>query len=267
MTYGIANRLFPQCLSQSDFVQREKGDGPPSADVEGGHRRHHGDRFTPRAGTLPTIAPSNLTPAEKYRYYANLVVKNGGEVDDKHATVLGLRGLAPDGARHDSNENVGPYNDTFVVLKHDAAGQPEAIELLGQTHSGQKSGPNSGGVAQIQPGSYKAEPNGPHHNMPSWHVETLSGSGEIPCWRDANKNGYIDPAEKQSPTVATAILFHTGVNTDHGSSIGCQVMRPDVYKDFVQDVGEQNELYYTLVDANRPTPGSRSGGHHHSRHF
>ncbi|MHB2018029.1 MAG: hypothetical protein ACYCW6_13845, partial [Candidatus Xenobia bacterium] len=166
------------------------------------------------------------------------------------------RGIAPQGTRHDSNQNVGPYDDTFVVLQHDAAGHAEVTELLGSTHAGQKTGPNPHGVAQIEPGNYQAVPNGPYHNMASWHVETLQGADEIPCWRDQNKNGYIDPTEKAHPTTATRILFHNGVKQDHGTSIGCQTMRPDIQQHFIQQVGADTTFQYTLVDANLPEAGA-----------
>ena len=71
-------------------------------------------------------------------------------MEAERPTILGLRGLAPDGSRHDSSENIGPYNDTFVILKGEAL-----FELRGSTHAGQKSSSISpGGVAQIRPGSF-----------------------------------------------------------------------------------------------------------------
>lgn len=194
-----------------------------------------------------------MSQKDKFEFYGKQVTAHGGTVSATVPTVLGLRGINPSSKRHDSNQNVGPYNDTFVVLQPHPNADPEVTELLGQTHSGQKTG-FSAGVAQIQPGNYEAVPNGPHHNMPSWHILTLAGDGHIPCWRDANKNGYIDPIEKKHPTTATAILFHNGVFADHGSSIGCQVMPPNIHQEFIQKVGQNTTFLYTLVDANQPTP-------------
>jgi hypothetical protein len=224
----------------------------PVVIADGGSERldpglSHVDQFAPG---MTQLAPEGLSKADQYAYYAKIVTEHGGTVESNEPTVLGLRGLAPDGVRHDSAENIGPYNDTFIVLKPGA--EPEVTVLPGQTHSGQKSGPSAGGVAQIEPGNYEAQPHGPHHDMPSWHVIGTDGSGNIPCWRDANMNGYIDPSEKAAPTVATAILFHTGVFEDHGSSIGCQVMAPEVHQEFIQLIGETSDFHYTLVDANTP---------------
>jgi hypothetical protein len=203
---------------------------------------------------LPQIPPRDLPASERFAYYRRQVEANGGTVDDEHPTVLGMRGLAPDGRRHDSAENVGPYNDTFVVLK-----QGELFELRGSTHAGQKSSSLSpGGVAQIRPGNFVCIPNGPHNNMPSWHVRTPESSGDIPAWRDINKNGYISDSEKrkaeQNHVVAREILFHNGVSTDHGQSIGCQTLAPRVMAQLVDLVGRDQEFRYTLIDANRPTP-------------
>ena len=71
-----------------------------------------------------------------------MVQASGGAIAPDKTTVLGLRGIDPQGARHDSNQNVGPYDDTFVVLQHDANGDAQVKELLGSTHAGQKTGLN-----------------------------------------------------------------------------------------------------------------------------
>lgn len=203
---------------------------------------------------LPSIPSANLPPAERYAYYKGLVQAAGGTVPEGADTVLGLRGLAPDGKRHDSNENIGPYNDTFVVLTSDQ----QVREYRGSAHAGQKSSSISGpkGVAQIRPGHYKTVPNGNHDGMPSWHVRQLNDDGRIPCWRDSSKDGYLSAKEKAVSQaqghMATAILFHNGVFEDHGSSIGCQTMPPKTMKSFIEEVGVSNGFLYTLIDANQP---------------
>lgn len=229
--------------------------------------------------------------AERYAYYKGLVEANGGQCQG--TTLLGLRGISPDGVRHDSAENTGPYNDTFVLLSPAAepSGQPTVKEFLGSTHAGQKASSISpNGVAQIRPGSYTTVPNGPFHDMPSWHVVRLNASGpvtpvvehptsspdegeahgngpapespddpgNIPCWRDINKDGYLQASEKraaeQKGVFATEILIHNGVNLDHGRSIGCQTLPPKTMTALIALVGENNSFGYTLVDANLPTP-------------
>lgn len=214
---------------------------------------------------LPHIPPRDLPASERFADYKQQVEAHGGRVEVGRPTVLGLRGLAPDGHRHDSNENVGPYNDTFVVLELTAGGEEKLHELPGSTHAGQKSsGLSPGGVAQIRPGNFQCVPNGPHNQMPSWHIRTLEGSGSIPAWRDSNKNGYISAFEKrkaeENHVVATEILFHNGVNTDHGRSIGCQTLAPRFMTQLVDILGEQRSFSYTLVDANQPLrPGEPAG--------
>lgn len=202
---------------------------------------------------LPSIPSANLPPADRYAYYKGLVLSAGGTVPEGQDTVLGLRGLAPDGKRHDSNENIGPYNDTFVVLTE----KQEVKEYRGSAHAGQKSSslvPK--GVAQIRPGTYKTVYNGKHDGMPSWHVRQTNDDGRIPCWRDTNKDGRISAYEKKKAEKenehATAILFHNGVFEDHGSSIGCQTMPPATMRSFIEEVGIGNVFGYTLIDANQP---------------
>lgn len=213
---------------------------------------------------LPRIPSHNLPLAERFAYYQRQVEANKGVVEVGKATILGMRGLAPDGERHDSAENIGPYNDTFVVLQRFEDGSLALNELRGQTHAGQKSSSLSpDGVAQIRPGNYQCQPNGPFHDMPSYQVLTRAGQDGIPCWRDIDKNGYISKKEKakgqSAGTLATEILFHNGVNEDHGRSIGCQTLHPKVMQRLIDILGVEARFHYTLIDANQPTPtkGSR----------
>lgn len=208
---------------------------------------------------LPKIPPNNWPLSERFAYYKNQVEANQGTVETAFPTILGMRGLGPDNQRHDSNENVGPYNDTFVVLQQTPEGEQRLYELRGSTHAGQKSSSLSPkGVAQIRPGNFFCHPNGPYHDMPSWHIRTISNSGNIPTWRDSNKNGYISESEKRKAQangeVATEILFHNGVNEGHGRSIGCQTLHPKLMKQLIDILGEQQQFHYTLIDANKPTP-------------
>ena len=202
--------------------------------------------------------------AERFDYYKGLVESNQGVMLEGVPTLLGLRGLSPENVRHDSAENIGPYNDTFVLLRRDADGAPLLNEYLGSTHAGQKSSSASpGGVAQLRPGNYRTIDHGEHNNMPSWHFVTLAGDDHVPAWRDSNKNGYISDYEKNKAetngTTATAILLHNGVNADHGRSIGCQTMRPDIMQAFIDTIGEHTNFCFTLVDANLPTPSPTPG--------
>ncbi|MGE0490953.1 MAG: peptidoglycan-binding protein [Vulcanimicrobiota bacterium] len=248
---------------------RTQGPTPPARDTKGG-RSDTGKTDTGRtetdagnagaiqAGQLPQI-PKGLDTQGQYDYLKGLVEANGGKFDPNRTTVVGLRGLSPDGKRHSSGDNVGPYNDTFAVLKKGKDGQPSVQYFQGSAHAGQKRGPASGGVAQLRPGNYKVSPNGDRYGMPSYHVKTQDSSGSVPAYRDRNADGKISDSERQfaeqNNTKATAILFHNGRFQDHGSSIGCQTMRPDVYRQFSNAIGGNQGFDYSLIDANKPTPG------------
>ena len=198
-------------------------------------------------GVLPTHAPSSLKGEARFRYYEELA--NRFDLQVRRRTVIGLRGLSPRGKRHDSNDNATMYDDTFIVL--DPA-RRTAVELLGSTHSGQfVSTLAPRGIAQIKPGLYRANPCGEYAGMPAWLVTTPSGRESVPCWRDADGSGYIEPSEKNGRLVATDILFHNGRYDDYGSSIGCQVLPPRLMESFIQEIGAESSFDYLLVDANR----------------
>ena len=204
---------------------------------------------------LPRIASRRLSTEQKYRYYSAIVEASGGEVKPGKVMVLGLRGIDPRCHRHASGENAGPYDDTFVILKRDAQGRQQVFEMLGSTHAGQESSSWApDGVAQIRPGHFVAVPQGEHEGMPCWLVQTRTHDGHIPCWRDVDCDGVISRREKVRGKTADGILFHNGRFADHGSSIGCQTMRPDIFQRFIDTLGRSSSFDYTLVDANRPLP-------------
>lgn len=204
--------------------------------------------YTFEPGALPELAPFS---ADRYEYYAALATHLGAQPSG--LTVIGLRGLDPNGRRHPSSDNATDYDDTFVVLD---PSRRQVWEFLGSTHAGQTvSTLSPGGVAQIQPGFYRADPCGEFADMPCWLVTTRSGGERIPCWRDADGDGSISAAEMSNPTTATEILFHNGRYYDHGSSIGCQVMPPDLMETFIRVVGKSRSFDYLLVDANLPMNG------------
>lgn len=205
-------------------------------------------RFVFERGALPQLAPRAFNKQDKYAYYAELSAHFG--MRPGGITVIAFRGLAPDGTRHPSSDNASDYDDTFVILK---PGGKKVWELLGSTHAGQsRSSLSPGGVAQIQPGLYQADPCGDFADMPSWLVSTRSGDERIPCWRDYDADGSIGLWEKELPSKATEILFHNGRYTDYGSSIGCQVLPPQVMQRFIAAIGETNSFDYLLLDANVP---------------
>lgn len=200
----------------------------------------------PYRGDLPSHAPGYLSSRQSFAYYCEMARLKGLSVQGP--TVLGLRGLAPSGARHSSEENATPYDDTFVLL---LPGSERAVELLGATHAGEFSSPLSPqGIAQIEPGIYRATPSGLYLGMSSWYVTTRYGSGYLRCHRDVNGNGYIDDSEKYSNFRASEILFHNGCGYVYGASRGCQVLPPGEMQRFIEELGANTGFDYLLIDAN-----------------
>lgn len=209
------------------------------------------------------LADPNLSPAEQFEHYKNIIEANGGELNADGATVLGMRGVGTDGARHNSAENTGGYNDSFVVLNRDANGNPTVEVFRGATHANQfsssqsygtdRNGNGYNGVAQLMPGTYDVSYNSGNYKNSgaSWHVKTTDGSGYVPAARDLDRNGIISSSEMATAVnngiTATAILFHNGRNASP-SSIGCQTIIPSEHSAFTNAVGR--DFSYTLVDAN-----------------
>lgn len=205
--------------------------------------------FVFQQGGQVQLAPRSLDSASRYDYYAALASQF--HLQPSRTTVIGLRGLTPNGRRHPSGDNMSDYDDTFVVLKPQ---EGTAREFLGATHAGQAASSlsPSGGVAQIHPGLYTAIPIGNFNSMAAWWITSPWGDGELPCFRDKNANGFIDPDERHRTLYATEILFHNGRQQDYGTSIGCQVLPPDAMQNFIRTVGAQECFDYLLIDANRP---------------
>lgn len=204
------------------------------------------------------LAPANATPEQKFQHYADIVRRNGGEVNPGgKPTVLGLRGLSRNGGVHDTG-STRAYDDTFVVLQNG-----RAYEYRGATHAGQNrsslspdvNGDRVGDVGMIRPGNYNASPNGNHNGAPSWHVTKPGGSDRLPGLRDTNGDGRFSDAERAASVrrgdTMGEILFHQGFS-DRPKSIGCLTMAPNVYADFMARIGGARQGYnFTLVDAYR----------------
>lgn len=205
---------------------------------------------------VPYIPPASLGLVERFNYYQRLVLARGGKLT-RGTTVLGLRGLSPDGRRHPSSDNVGGYDDTYVILRRDAKGQPQVEEFLGSTHAGDSSDPSvPQGVAQLRPGHYKAQPYGHHHQMPCWLVVNQEGSKHVRAARDVDADGSVSSDEVSVAdgrgTTASDILFHNGIWEDRCASIGCLTMPPDTHAAFSHALGAKTPFNFTLVDANEP---------------
>jgi peptidoglycan hydrolase-like protein with peptidoglycan-binding domain len=212
-----------------------------------------------------SLSDSNASPAEQFEHYKNLIEANGGKINPDGATVLGLRGLGVDGARHDGSSNLGGYDDSFVVLNKDAQGNPTVRLFQGATHANQrtsgasigrdKDGKTVRGVAMLQPGNYDVDFSSGNYQGrwgSSYYVKTLDGNGLVPAYRDTNKDGSISVAEREAAVsrgfTASAILFHNGKYAAP-SSIGCQTILPSQHRAFSESVGRAS-FNYTLLNAN-----------------
>lgn len=228
---------------------------PPSSSPPANLRVAPKPAVTVKPAPVSPQAPLQVVSGDaehKYAYYSSVVRSHKGHLEAGVDTVLALRGVAQDNKRHDSSENVGPYNDTFVLLRQTRDGRHRVRVYPGSTHAGQETSTLSpGGVAQLKPGSYLAFPHGDHNGMPSWHLTTQRGEDGVPAWRDADGDGYISRHEKKKRGLtASGILLHNGNYADHGSSIGCQVLPPPIMQSFIREVGVNSNFNYTLVDAN-----------------
>ena len=203
-----------------------------------------------------TLAPAGASEAQKYAHYSAIVKANGGQVcPDGKPTVLGVRGMDIHGNRHDSNTSARSYNETFVVLTPDG----HCREFKGATHPGQNTSTQARddngtrGVGIIDTGNFKVVPHGPHAGAASFEVRTLRNSGNLPGVRDTNGDGHMSASEAAASArrgdTLTGVLFHQG-NPDTPSSIGCQTLDPDTYKQFLRSVGSRG-FSYSLVDANK----------------
>lgn len=210
----------------------------PSAKADPGAKKAQG---------VPQLADKKLSTQEKYDHYAAMVKAAGGKIDSKNPTVLGLRGLGVDGKRHDSARNTGSNDDTFVVLGRDKKGQPTVTELSGATHAATARGSVAGGVAQLRPGNYDVTRRHDYKGHEAWAV---NGGGNVPAYRDGNRDGKISDSEKANAvkkgTTADGILFHF----DRQASIGCQTLPVDQLKKLKAAVNGGN-FNYTLLDANQ----------------
>lgn len=208
----------------------------------------------PAAVDLPSIAPVDYSLVQKFNHYQRLILAQGGRLEKGGLAVLGLRGVGLNGQRHPASDNQGGYDDTYVLLARDGQGNPLVSEFPGSTHAGNSQDEDAPpeGVAQVRPGQYRAVPHGWHHSMPCWSVTTLAGSGLIPCWRDADRDGVVCEEEKGGSFRATHILFHNGLYTHRASSIGCLTLPPAVYPRFAQAIGQRRSFNFYLIDCERP---------------
>lgn len=131
----------------------------------------------------------------------------------------------------------------------------------GQTRSSLSTDGNGDGVgdvANIRPGvyRYRTRQNGAGRFNPVTNSEFANSA------RDLNHNGLIDGVERGRNYQATGIQIHAG-RPDGPSSIGCQTMPPNDYREFTDAVrgantGNNSEFTYILVRRPNETHGANS---------
>lgn len=194
----------------------------------------------------------------QYKHYAKLVTALGGRVDTTpgERTVVGLRGIDPDGQVHGEAKRVfRSYTDTYVVLWIDDKGKPRVEHFHGSTTPGQDKTRYDGtpdadkdgtkDIAHLAPGVMK-------YKSRTYKGLSAFGNGKrVPCYRDTNHDGRIDVTEKRASAergdTASGILFHRGTKT-RPSSVGCQTMKPEVFDAFERALGGDKAWTYVLVD-------------------
>jgi|GEM_PF-3399017 len=215
-------------------------------------------------------APTATVP-EQFEHYVNLCRRLGQELPDKHALLIGLRGVTLRDTTTHAIVSRARYDDTFVLLSRDG-GVPKVKEFPGATHPYQRvmgSGVDADrdgtpDVGTIRPGRYVLErlPSAP--DQPKLWLKRSDGSANIPTWRDTDHSGTIEERERLASQAATRgtqvdpltgdfsteVLLHPGFDARQASgkaysSIGCQTARLSD----VQCVAEFGKLDYLLLDA------------------
>ena len=199
--------------------------------------------------------------AKLYDKYSKLIPEGKLKEGTNEMNIAGLR-------HHDvaSSKNLQSYDDRFVVLYKDKAGNKRVQVFEGATHTGQKyvrgdkredgtyrakftdvSGDGRSDIAYIKPGTYDF-----HLGKSAKYGEHLRPDRNIAAWRDTNQDGKITGKERDQNHTAQAILFHKG-GTTAPVSVGCQTMAPQEFDGFMELIKKDpnDKVSYTLVDADK----------------
>jgi peptidoglycan hydrolase-like protein with peptidoglycan-binding domain len=197
--------------------------------------------------------------AKLYDKYKDLIPEGKLKQGKNEMNIVGLR-------HHDisKNESLRSYDDRFLVMWKDDAGNKRVSVFEGATHTGQKyvkgdkrddgsykakfTDVNQDGksdIAYVKPGTYDF-----HMGKSSKYGEHLRPDENIAAWRDTNQDGRITGSEKNTNYEATAILFHKG-GTKMPLSVGCQTMHPDEFDNFMELMNKDpnGKISYTLAEA------------------
>lgn len=197
--------------------------------------------------------------AKLYDKYVKVIPEGKLKEGTNEMNIVGLR-------HHDisKSSDLKSYDDRFVVMWKDDAGNKRVSVFEGATHTGQKyvkdtlkedgsykakftdvSGDGRSDIAYIKPGTYDF-----HMGKSSKYGEHLRPDDDIAAWRDTNQDGKITGKEQNTNYEATAILFHKG-GTKAPVSVGCQTMHPDEFDNFMELMKKDpnGKITYTLAEA------------------
>ena len=215
--------------------------------------------FSNARGAGRAIANPRNNQEQQFQHYARLAATVGGSIEAgaDQRTVIGIRGVDPNGnVTPEATRNPRNYNDTFVVLWRDSAGNAHVETFLGSTTPGQAATRYSGtpdvdrdgtrDIAHIRPGVHAG------YQRRTYKGRSAYGTWDTtPTYRDTNQDGRISDAEARASVrrgdLATGILFHRG-NSNRPASVGCQTMSSTVFAQFERALGGDRRWDYILVD-------------------
>jgi hypothetical protein len=201
-------------------------------------------------------ALTSLGP-EAYRAYATLAAASGAAPAPGTVTVLGLRGLSVDGAKHGTSFERS-FDDTLIVLGADGV---TALRFAASTHPFERKGvpgvPDVNGdrvadVGMIRPGVYDVAGRDRLIAGAASFVVTQGGAGKLPGWRDVDHDGLLTDDERAASERRndglTDVLFHQGEGAAP-PAVGCQVLPASAIRAFTTAVGGGHARFrYVLVD-------------------
>lgn len=243
---GIYGPKTQKAMDQTSIASQKAQEGVQKVKQEISKPDLHGPKEVPDSKL--NTARSLEDQAKLYDKYEKLIPADKLKTGSKEMNIVGLR-------HHDieSSKDLRSYDDRFVVLWKDKAGNKHAQIFEGATHTGQKetkgkfTDVNKDGksdIAHIKPGTYDF-----HMGSNEKFGKHLRPDANIPAWRDTNQDGRITGSEKNTNFTATAILFHKG-GTEAPKSVGCQTLAPDEYQKFIDLIGQDpnRKVTYTLAD-------------------
>lgn len=206
--------------------------------------------------TVPIGMPntSGISEADRYDHYAPYFARFGvklGEMEADRRTILGLKVTSSTKV----NRGQGEYNDKVVVTWQNTDGGKHAREFEANTepsarYEGKQGGdPDGDGrkdLGCLPDGLFFFE-----KSRSQQFGKVLRPVQDIFVLRDIDHDGDFDDKDRVNRVEALfnsakSILFHPGGAVITGSA-GCQTMRPKVFKQFWECLGNQTRFQYVLA--------------------